>query len=71
MQTEEIKKYLIKLGLPGRDNYGLPTSRKTFPDGAHFRTEELLTTVEEYEEAFSLYAKGGFVVNDKERLGEI
>lgn len=63
MQTEEIKKYLIKLGLPGRDNYGLPTSRKTFPDGAHFRTEELLTTVEEYEEAFSLYDKGGFVVN--------
>ena len=33
MQTEEIKKYLIKLGLPGRDNYGLPTSGKTFPDG--------------------------------------
>jgi hypothetical protein len=63
MQTEEIEKYLIELGLPSRDNHRLPTSNKTFPDGAHFRTEELLTTVEEYEKMFSWYDKLGFVVN--------
>lgn len=63
MQTEEIKNYLIKLGLPGQDSHALPTSRKTFPDGAHFRTEELPTTVEQYEKTFSLCDKYGFVVN--------
>lgn len=63
MQTEEIKKYLMELGLPGQDNHELPTSRKTFPDGAHFRTEECPTTVEQYEKMFSLCDKYGFVVN--------
>ena len=63
MQTNKIEKYLSQLGLPSRDNYRLPTSSKSFPDGAHFRTEEVLTTVEEYERTFSLYDKNGFVVN--------
>ena len=63
MRIENINKYLIRLGLPGRDNYELPTSNKTFPDGAHFRTEEVLTTVEEYKRTLSLYEKSGFVVN--------
>lgn len=63
MQTEEIKNYLMELGLPGQDNHELPTSRKTFPDGAHFRIEEVLSTVEQYEKVFSLCDKYGFVVN--------
>jgi hypothetical protein len=63
MKKEKIEKYFTELGLPGRDNYGLPTSGKTFPDGAHFRTEEVLTTLEEYERTFSLYDKSGFIVN--------
>ena len=28
-----------KEGIPGRDGYDLPTSEKTFPDGAHYRIE--------------------------------
>lgn len=28
-----------KQSIPGRDLYGLPTSEKTFPDGAHYRFE--------------------------------
>jgi len=63
MRTDEIKDYLAKLSLPGQDNYELPTSKKTFPDGAHFRTEELPTTVEQYEKMFAVCDKHGFVVN--------
>jgi len=63
MQNEEIKKYLAKLGLPTGDNYELPTSHKTFPDGAHFRTEELPMTVADYEKTFAVYDKAGYVVN--------
>jgi len=63
METKEIREYLKKLGLPDQDNYELPTSKKTFPDGAHFRTEELPTTVEQYEKMFAVCEKYGFVVN--------
>ena len=63
MNTNEIKEYLRKMGLPSQDNYELPTSGKTFPDGAHFRTEELPTTVEQYEKMFALCQKLGFTVN--------
>ena len=63
VSIEEIRQYLKELDLPGRDNYELPTSRKRFPDGAHFRTEELPTTVDDYEKMFSLCDKHDFVVN--------
>jgi len=63
MKVKEIKQYLVKLGLPGGDNYELPTSRKTFPDGAHYRTEELPLTVDEYKRIFAIYEKYGFVIN--------
>jgi hypothetical protein len=37
---EEIRQFLEeKLQLPGRDLWSLPSSERTFPDGAHFRIE--------------------------------
>lgn len=52
-----------KLDLPDQDNYQLVTSEKRFADGAHFRTEELPKTVEEYENMYALSEKRDFVVN--------
>lgn len=63
MNTKDIREYLAKLDLPGRDNYELPTSKKTFPDGAHYRTEELPTTVDQYEKMFAVCDKLGVTVN--------
>ena len=34
-----IRDYMEKKGIPGRDAYDLPTSTKTFPDGANYRIE--------------------------------
>ena len=36
---KEIRKAMEKFGVPGRDCYDLPTSNKTFPDGANYRIE--------------------------------
>ena len=36
---KEIRDFMEKQGIPGRDAYDLPTSEKTFPDGAHYRIE--------------------------------
>ncbi len=36
---ENIEKFMERHGIPGRDLYSLPTSEKTFPDGANFRME--------------------------------
>jgi len=58
LSIKEISDYIRKkLDAPGRDLYNLPTSKARFPDGAHFRTELLPTTVEEYEKVFSLCDK--------------
>jgi len=35
----EIRNFMEKEGIPGRDAYQLPTSQKTFPDGANYRIE--------------------------------
>lgn len=35
----EIDELLEKMGIPARDLWELPSSSKTFPDGAHWRTE--------------------------------
>ncbi len=47
---EGIRDFMEKLGIPGRDLYDLPSSDKTFPDGAHYRIEiagvERATTME-------------------------
>ena len=34
-----IRDFMEKEGIPGRDAHELPTSEKSFPDGAHFRIE--------------------------------
>jgi hypothetical protein len=39
MIFQETRDYLKKIGLPEGDLWELPTSGKTFPDGAHFRIE--------------------------------
>ena len=35
----KIRNFMEKEGIPGRDAYELPTSQKTFPDGANYRIE--------------------------------
>jgi len=60
MKMGEISKYISKnFGVTGLDLYDLPTSNVRFPDGAHFRTELLPTTVAEYEKVFDLCDKYG------------
>jgi hypothetical protein len=36
---EQIRDFMEKQGIPGRDAYDLPSSKKAFPDGAHYRME--------------------------------
>lgn len=36
---QQIRAFMEKEGIPGRDAYDLPTSTKSFPDGANFRIE--------------------------------
>jgi hypothetical protein len=36
---KKIRDFMEKQGIPGRDAYDLPSSEKTFPDGAHYRIE--------------------------------
>ncbi|MCF6092414.1 U32 family peptidase [Microaerobacter geothermalis] len=36
---EKTREFIEKLGFPGRDCHHLPTSSKTFPDGAQYRVE--------------------------------
>lgn len=38
-KIDEIRAFMEKMGIPGRDLYDLPTSARTFPDGAHYRIE--------------------------------
>jgi hypothetical protein len=63
MRSEQVDNILKAMGLPTRDVYELPTSPNTFDDGAQFRTEELPTTVDEYERTYALADKHGYVVN--------
>jgi hypothetical protein len=63
MRTIGVASYLAEMGLPSRDDYGLPTSAKRFEDGAHFRIEELPSTLEQYEKMFSICKEHGCVVN--------
>jgi hypothetical protein len=39
MTLEQVRKFMEKQGIPGRDLHDLPDSQKAFPDGAHFRIE--------------------------------
>ena len=38
-QINEIRKFMEKMGIPGRDLWDLPSSTKSFPDGAQWRIE--------------------------------
>lgn len=64
MKMENIRKYLVKIGLPERDLYDLPTSKKKFPDGAQFRVE--VPTINTYEAMAGLLDRAkelGLVIN--------
>jgi len=39
VNIEEIRSFMEKMGIPGRDLYELPTSSMLFPDGAQYRIE--------------------------------
>ena len=39
MTLEEVRGFMEKQGVPGRDLHDLPSSEKTFPDGSNFRIE--------------------------------
>jgi len=49
-KLEEIRDFMERMEIPGRDLWDLPTSTKTFPDGANYRIEiagvERATTME-------------------------
>ena len=38
-KIDDIRGFMEKMGIPGRDLYDLPTSKATFPDGANYRIE--------------------------------
>jgi hypothetical protein len=63
MRASRVDGILREMGLPTRDAYDLPASEKRFPDGAQYRTEELPTTVAEYERMYTLADKQGYVIN--------
>jgi hypothetical protein len=39
MKLDDVSKLIEQVGFPGRDDYSLAPSGKTFPDGAHWRIE--------------------------------
>lgn len=64
MIFQETRAYLKKIGLPEGDLNDLPTSGKTFPDGAHFRIE--VPTVNSAEAMGALLKRAdelGIVIN--------
>ena len=48
----EIQAFMEKEGIPGRDGWGLPTSKKSFPDGGHYRIE--IAGIERYSNMVTL-----------------
>jgi len=38
-KLSEIRAFMEELGIPGKDGWELPSSKKTFPDGANYRIE--------------------------------
>ena len=48
----EIQAFMEKEGIPGRDGWGLPTSKKSFPDGGHYRIE--IAGIERYSNMVAL-----------------
>ncbi|MDX9872855.1 MAG: peptidase [Clostridia bacterium] len=61
---EKEKEFLVKLGLPQTDLYDLPTSGKTFPDGALYRLEVPTVNSSEALKALLETAEAeGYVIN--------
>ena len=46
MDMQKIRDAMERCGIPGRDLYDLPTSKKTFPDGCNYRIE--ISGIEHY-----------------------
>ena len=64
MLIDKIRNYVEKnFDATGRDLCALPDSDARFPDGAHYRTELLPTTVKEYEDVLALSDKHDFTCN--------
>jgi hypothetical protein len=49
---KEIQAFMEKNGIPGKDGWNLPSSEKTFPDGAHYRIE--IAGIERYSNMVAL-----------------
>ena len=61
---DNTRNYLKKLGLPGGDVYDLPTSKKTFPDGAQYRIEVPTVNTPQSMKALLETAKdAGIIIN--------
>lgn len=61
---EQVREYMEKVhGVPKRDLYDLPTSKKKFPDNADYRFETVPQNLEEVERLFSAADKYDFVIN--------
>ena len=52
-----IRDFMEKEGIPGRDAHDLPTSEKSFPDGAQYRIE--IAGVERASTMAAFFATGG------------
>jgi hypothetical protein len=64
MIFEEPRALMRQLGLPSGDLYDLPTSGRTFPDGAHFRVEvPTVNTAEAAKELLKTASKLNIVIN--------
>lgn len=61
---DKTKEYLVRIGLPDGDSYGLPTSKKRFPDGAQYRLEiPTLNSAEAMRAALETTEKYGVTIN--------
>lgn len=61
---DKTREYLRKIGLPDGDDYGLPTSKKRFPDGAQYRLEiPTLNSYEAMKAALETAEKYGVTIN--------
>ncbi|MCR4443239.1 MAG: peptidase [Peptococcaceae bacterium] len=64
MIFEKTRKFVTKLGLPSGDLENLPTSGKTFPDGAHYRLEvPTVNSAEALKTMMETAVKEGIVIN--------
>lgn len=64
MLFEKTREFMAKLGLPKGDLFDLPTSGKTFPDGAHYRLEvPTVNSAEAFKALMETAEKLGVTIN--------